>query len=340
MSDPSPNPPPPPAATPAPPSTKGTPFTPTPTEQTFTNYTHEQGTRYAQSRSDYHPTLYNTILTHHTTTGGQLDTLLDIGCGPGTAARALAPHFTHTIGLDPSAGMISNARVLGGVSGGVSGGEPIRFEISSAEELGWHLDPAVEEGSVDLITAATAAHWFDMRRFWERAGRVLRRGGTVALWTSGPTRVHPDVPNGVAIQQALEGREEELKEYFKDGTWVSRGLYVDLPMPWGEGEGEGGVFDEGSLFRKEWGVGEEEEFFGRGPMTVDMDAMEKVLGTMSPIQRWREAHPDVEAGSERDIARLFRRDVERLLHEAGVEKGKEVVRVGIKGVLLMVKKRG
>ncbi|KAK2731953.1 hypothetical protein FQN55_004404 [Onygenales sp. PD_40] len=329
---------------PPPPSAGTTPFTPTPTEQTFTNYTHEQGTRYAQSRSDYHPTLYNAILTHHTATGGQLDTLLDIGCGPGTAARALAPHFTHAIGLDPSAGMISNARALGGTSGAsASGGEPIRFEISSAEELGWHLDPAVGEGSVDLITAATAAHWFDMPRFWERAGRVLRAGGTVALWTSGPTRVHPSVPNAGAIQSALEGKEVELREFYKDGTWVSRGLYVDLPMPWaGEGEGEGeGVFEEGSLFRREWGVGEEEEeFFGRGPMTVDMDAMEKVLATMSPIQRWREAHPDVEVGSERDIARVFRREVERLLHEVGVERGKEVVRVGIKGVLLMVKKKG
>ncbi len=51
--------------------------------------------------------------------------------------------------------MIQNARLLGGTSGS---GDEIRYEISSAEELGSHLEPRIEEGSVDLITAATAAH--------------------------------------------------------------------------------------------------------------------------------------------------------------------------------------
>jgi ubiquinone/menaquinone biosynthesis C-methylase UbiE len=106
---------------------------PSVTEKTFTKFTQSQGTNYAQNRKNYHPTLYKTILSHHTSTGGQLTALLDIGCGPGTAARALAPHFQHVIGLDPSDGMIQTARLLGGTSGS---GEEIRFEISSAEELG------------------------------------------------------------------------------------------------------------------------------------------------------------------------------------------------------------
>jgi ubiquinone/menaquinone biosynthesis C-methylase UbiE len=128
---------------------------PTVTEKTFSKFTQSQGANYAQHRAGYHPTLYKTITSHHTSTGGELNTLLDVGCGPGTVARVLAPEFQHAIGLDPSEGMIHQARLLGGTSGS---GDEIRFDISSAEELGSHLALKVEEGSVDLITAATAAH--------------------------------------------------------------------------------------------------------------------------------------------------------------------------------------
>src|ERR1700761_7147354 len=81
-------------------------------EQTFSAYNQEQGKNYAQARRDYHPKVYQTILDHHTSTGGQLDTLLDVGCGPGNVTGSLAPHFAHAIGLDPSEGMISTARTI------------------------------------------------------------------------------------------------------------------------------------------------------------------------------------------------------------------------------------
>jgi ubiquinone/menaquinone biosynthesis C-methylase UbiE len=128
---------------------------PFPTEKTFSSYNQEQGKAYAQIRRDYHPDLYQTIINHHTSTGGELDTLLDVGCGPGTAARGLAPHFAHVIGLDPSEGMITTARSVGVVT---STSEPVRFEVSTAEELGGNLSPPVQDSSVDLITASNAAH--------------------------------------------------------------------------------------------------------------------------------------------------------------------------------------
>jgi SAM-dependent methyltransferase len=124
-------------------------------EKTFTSFTKDQGAKYAQNRPGYHPNLYKTIIDHHTSTGGQLNTIIDVGCGPGMATRALAPQFVHAIGLDPYEGMINTARLLGGTS---STSELIRYEVSSAEDLGSQLSPPIEESSVDLITAATAAH--------------------------------------------------------------------------------------------------------------------------------------------------------------------------------------
>lgn len=120
-------------------------------EKTFRAYTKDQGHNYAQHRLKYSQGLYNDIISHHTSSGGKLETALDLGCGPGIATFAIAPNFSNTIGLDPSEGMISAARSLS--SEPVKGS--VRFEVSTAEDI----DPAlVPDGSVDLITAATCAH--------------------------------------------------------------------------------------------------------------------------------------------------------------------------------------
>lgn len=51
------------------------------------------------------------------------------------------------------------------------------YSVCPAEELPF------EDGSVDFITAFTAAHWFDMPRFMKEVDRVLRPHGCVALST-------------------------------------------------------------------------------------------------------------------------------------------------------------
>lgn len=145
-------------------------------EKTFRSYTHGQGTDNAHSHCGQNPSLYQTITNHHTSTGGNLDTLLDVGCGPGTVTRSLAPHFAHAIGLDSSEGMISTARPLRSTS---STSKPIRFEVPAGGRFGTDVSPPTQDSSVDLITAGTAAHWFDMAGFWAPAAQVLRAGGTV-----------------------------------------------------------------------------------------------------------------------------------------------------------------
>lgn len=324
-------------------------------DQTFRAYTAEQGAVYARHRRKYHPDLIELIVRRHEATGGSFGTILDVGCGPGTAVRELAGHFERAVALDPSRGMIETARSLGGGASSSDGGRtPIRFETSSAEELGGDLEPPVAEGTVDLVTAATAAHWFDMDRFWRRAARVLRPGGTVALWTGSSLYVHPSVPNADALQAALTKlKEEHIRPYMEPGNALAESLYADLPLPWTLSEPVL-QFDQASFLRREWkrrtnekADGEEEgdgtgsslpvEDFFEGPHVMDLDRVEMALGTMSPVTRWREAHPDL-AGTERDVVKIMRREFERLLHEAGVEPGKEVVRAGMAGVLLMVKK--
>lgn len=181
--------------------------------------------------------------------------------------------------------------------------------------------------------------WFDMPRFWASAARVLRPGGTVAMWCSKANTIHPSVPNAAAINAVTGKIEEEcLAPFFGAGNRLTRNLYLTIGLPWTVSPPVPD-FDEKTFYRKEWGVeGNDESFFQNKHMVFDMDTLEKLLGTASPVTRWREANPDL-AGTENDVIRRMRREIERLLHEAGVEKGKELIRGGEAGVLLMVKKR-
>jgi SAM-dependent methyltransferase len=307
-------------------------------ETTFRALTETQGANYAKNRRDYHPDVYQAIIDYHTSTGGQLGTVLDVGSGPGTAVRSLAPIFTHAIGIDPSPGMITTARALGGAT---ATSDPIRFEVAGAEDLGSLLSPPVPENGVDLITAAVAAHWFDMPAFWARAGQVLKPGSTVAIWTSGSMRISPSTPNAAAVQAAIDKLEASLDDYMAPGNRINHSLYVDLPLPWTLAPPLA-EFDEDSFVRLEWGTANPDsrpgDRFYRNQQPADLDLLEKVLGTTSPVTRWRQAHPDA-AGTERDPVRNTRREIEAVLRQAGVGQGKELIDGGVAAVLLMLKRK-
>lgn len=123
-------------------------------ESTFRAYSNQDAATYAKARLRYSDELYQTIIAHHTSSGGKLDTVVDIGCGPGIATFQLAEYFDKVIGIDPSEGMINTARSQLEASE-EKGRDNVRFEISTAEDI----DPSlIPDGSVDVITAATCAH--------------------------------------------------------------------------------------------------------------------------------------------------------------------------------------
>jgi SAM-dependent methyltransferase len=81
---------------------------------------------------------------------------LDIGCGPGTIAIALADHFAEVIALDPSAPMLEVGRAADG------GRHPNLVWLQArAEDLEC-------EGGFDLVTAGTSIHWPDHARLFPK----------------------------------------------------------------------------------------------------------------------------------------------------------------------------
>lgn len=90
----------------------------------------------------------------------------------GFIAQTLAAKFEHISAVDPSSKMVE-------VGLQPPSGNQVDYSVGFAEDLSH-----IEDGSVDLITAGQAAHWFDFPRVWQELGRVLSDKGTVAFWVS------------------------------------------------------------------------------------------------------------------------------------------------------------
>ena len=98
---------------------------------------------------------------------------LDLGCGIGRFAEALAPHLRSVLGLDLSAGMIAAARQR-------SRNANVRFAVGTGRDLA-----GVADASVDFVLAADVFPYLVEAGLAERhvaeMARVLRPGGAAVV---------------------------------------------------------------------------------------------------------------------------------------------------------------
>jgi SAM-dependent methyltransferase len=117
--------------------------------------------------------------------------VLDIGCGPGHYAAALAERGATVVGIDGSAELLEHARVrtggtiVGGDSeDGTVGGHPVELRQHDLETpLGFAAD-----ASFDAAVCALVIHHIRERdALLREVFRVLRPGGTFLVSTTHPT---------------------------------------------------------------------------------------------------------------------------------------------------------
>ena len=119
--------------------------------------------KYAQSRPGYPEELfvYLASLVNHR------DVAWDCATGNGQAALSLIKFFKKVIATDISSDQIKQAIRH----------NQIQYKVCRAEQS------ELDKNSVDLITVASAIHWFDLDKYYDEVQRVLKSGGIIAAWT-------------------------------------------------------------------------------------------------------------------------------------------------------------
>ncbi|HEX7115546.1 MAG TPA: class I SAM-dependent methyltransferase [Steroidobacter sp.] len=196
---------------------------------------------YARYRPDYPAELFDYLAT----LTPRREVALDCATGSGQAAIGLARHFDLVVASDGSIAQLRNAQAHPRVA----------YIANLAEQ------PALEEGSVDLVVAAQAAHWFDHERFHEQVRRVLRTDGALAVWTYGLAHVSPPID---AIVKRFY--QETIGPYWPPERRYVESGYRDLPFPWQE------LSAPAFTLVLEW----------------DLDAFIGYLGTWSAVRRYFE----------------------------------------------------
>jgi SAM-dependent methyltransferase len=128
---------------------------------------------YEQGRLPYAPGLAD-ALAHDLGLDGR-GRLLDVGCGPGTVARRLAPLFEAVVGLDPDPGMLAEAARLAASEGVVRA----TWVRERAETLPAGL------GAFRVITFGASFHWMDRPRV-ARAVRTMLTPDGAAVQVDAP----------------------------------------------------------------------------------------------------------------------------------------------------------
>jgi len=185
---------------------------------------------YSASRPTYPLKLFEYIFAFHSNGSNKprWERAIDIGCGTGQATEQLKP-FQDVIGIDPSSVMLDNART----SVTTSPGTTTRFQFiqGSAEDLSQTI---LQPESVDLITAAQSAHWFDWTKVWPQTHRVLRRGGTAAFWVYAEFRLshYPTLTPLITTYAQGSNLNTSLGPHFqRPGRTVLERHLVDVPEP-------------------------------------------------------------------------------------------------------------
>lgn len=104
--------------------------------------------------------------------------LIDLGCGPGTLARRLAPCVAEVIAMDPDAGMLAEGRRLA-ESEGISN---ITWLQAGSADLGQL------KGTFRALAMGRSFHWMDRDQVLNDFYRLVEDSGGVALINPGRRR--------------------------------------------------------------------------------------------------------------------------------------------------------
>jgi SAM-dependent methyltransferase len=175
----------------------------------FKDHFSTQASSYAKARPTYPPALFAELA--RLAPGRRL--AWDAGAGNGQAAVALGELFERVVATEPSAAQLAEAT-----------SHPHVTYHQAAEQA-----PMLADASVDLLTAAQAAHWFDRPAYYGEVRRVSRSGAVVALWTYTLCAITPELD--AAIYRFYD---EVVGPYWPPERILCMNGYRDFDFPFDE----------------------------------------------------------------------------------------------------------
>jgi SAM-dependent methyltransferase len=168
---------------------------------------------HAADYAAYRPTYPEALFEHLAFLPRRRAVALDCATGNGQAAIGLAERFERVVAIEASAQQLASARPH----------PRIEYRVARAEQTG------VESATIDLVSVAQAAHWFDLDSFYAEARRVLAPGGAVAVYTYNFARVD------AAFDRVLDRLAREVVGPYwpPERRWVDD-EYRTLPFPFEE----------------------------------------------------------------------------------------------------------
>ena len=133
--------------------------------------------RYRHARPFYHPQVVQWLCRESGC--ARFMQVLDVGCGAGHSTVALASVAERVTGIDAAQEMLQHAAASPGVS----------YRVGRAESLDF------ADAQFDLVTVASALHWFDQPRFYAECRRVLAPRGSLLVYNDHFTAHAPSVPD-------------------------------------------------------------------------------------------------------------------------------------------------
>ncbi|CAF1363809.1 unnamed protein product [Adineta ricciae] len=173
-------------------------------------------TIYKACRPGYPKELYNRILqfyfdrTDTDEINQKIPLAVDIACGSGQATVDLSSYCHHVIGIDGSENQLKQASFK----------DNIEYHCSNAENLTF-----LPSNSVDLVTVATALHWFDIETFFQQVDRILKpNSGVLSIWGTGM----PSLNNLKANETLNNFCQNDLKNCWSDRAYLVINQYESI----------------------------------------------------------------------------------------------------------------
>jgi SAM-dependent methyltransferase len=223
------------------------------------------------------------VLAYHR---GPRNLLVDLGCGHGLISRELSKDFKRVIATDPSSGMVKQAQEQSPKSEYPN----VDFQVAAAESL-----PFVQDGSVDMVVAGQAAHWFNYDVVFPELKRILRKGGTLAFWGY-KDHVYIGYPRASDIVQRYyygDDPERNLGRYWEPGRFIVRNKLRDVKPP-------GELYEDETRVEYEPDPAKANSGEGKMFMTKDMTLGQSkdYVRTASAFHEWERKHPQNKSRKE------------------------------------------